>query len=109
MFLDESGVEAIVPRRDRSMRRKYDLAGNLSGGVIEADAFIFHSAANCFEDGEPAVAFVHVVDARRDAHGAECANSPNSEQQLLADTHTPVSSIQPRRKLPVLGGVSIDI
>ena len=52
------------PGGHRRVRGENHFARTRRHGLIEADAFVLHAAANRFQHRESAVAFVHVIDAR---------------------------------------------
>ena len=88
-----SATEAIMASRDRSMSSEDDFARDLAGGGRKVQAFFLHAVSNCLKDGETAVSFVQVKDAREDAHGLECAESADSEQQFLANAGATIAAV----------------
>ncbi len=94
MFLDQVGIEAVVPGGNGRVRRENNLARNARDGGVKPDAFIFHPHANGFEDGEGAVTFVEVKDARSNSESFQGAQSTHAEEQLLANANAQVASVQ---------------
>src|SRR5437868_12500416 len=94
MLLHQFGIEAVVTRGDGSMSGKHHFTGNPSHGLIEAETFFLHPAANRFQHRKPTMAFVQVQDPWSDAHGFEGTEPTDSKQQFLADSNARVSSIQ---------------
>ena len=78
-------------------------------GFVKAQAFILHAVANRFQHRESAVPFVQMKNAGRDAHGFQRAEAADAQQQLLPDADAPVSAIQPRSELAVLGSVAFHV
>ncbi len=109
MLFDQFGVEAVVAGGHRRVRGKDHFAGNAGHGLIEADALVLHAAANRFQNGKSAVAFVQVQNAGRDAHGSQRAEAADAEQQFLADTDARIAAIQPRGEFAILGRVAFDV
>ena len=109
MFLDELRAKAIVPRRHWRVRGKHHFPRNAVDCIVEPQAFILHSIANGFEDRKSAVPFVEVKNARRDAHRFQGTKTSHTEQQLLPDSDTRISTIETRRELDVLRGVPLYI
>ena len=60
----KSGVEAIVPGRHRRVRGEDHFARHARRGLLEAEPFFLHAAANGFQHRERAVPFVQVQHAR---------------------------------------------
>ena len=81
VLLDQAAVEAVVAGGHGRVRGEDGVLGDVAQGVVEAQAVVLHPLANRFERGERAVAFVQVVDARRDAqrrqrpHAADAGTS----------------------------------
>src|ERR1700722_13270457 len=100
-------MKTVVARRYRRMRREHHLAGNSGNGLIEADSFVDHTSPNGLQHREPAMALVHVIDARGNAHLAESAHPANAQQQLLANADTAVAAVQTRRQLAIFRRVSV--
>ncbi len=61
------------------------------------------------ERGERAVPLVEVKDARRDAQRRERADSANAKEQLLANAHALVATVQACGQLPILRLVAVDV
>ena len=109
MLFDELGAEAVVAGGDGCVRGEDDLAGDLTGGVVEVHAFFEHASANGLEDCEAAVAFVEVKDSGSDAHGLEGAEAAYAEEELLTDAGAAVSAVEARGEFEVFGGVAGDV
>ena len=52
---------------------------------------------------------VQVEDARHDVQSMQCLQAPDAEQELLADPHTYVAAVEPRRQSAILRRVALDI
>ena len=63
-----SGIEAVVTGGHGRVRGEDDFARNARHGLVEAEPFVLHAAANGFEHGKAAVPFVQVQHAGSDAH-----------------------------------------
>jgi hypothetical protein len=77
------------------MSCEYYLTSDSRDGLLEAYSLFFHALANGFEDGESAVAFIKVKNARRDAESLQRAQSAYSEQQFLMDTDPAIAPVEP--------------
>ena len=93
MLFHQVGIKPVVAGGHRGVSGENRFAGNAADRMIEADALALHPVANRFQNGEPAMAFVQVQNAGRDAHGFEGAEASDAEQQFLADPDARVSSI----------------
>ena len=109
MLLDQTRVEAVMAGRNRRMRRKHNFAGDARNGAVEIQAFLFHAVSNRFEDGKPAVPFVQVQNAGRDAHRFQSAEAADAQQQFLANSKAAIASVEPRSEFAIFGRVSFDI
>ena len=109
MFLDQLDVESIVSGGHRRVRGENHFARNTGSAALEVHTFFLHAAANRFEHGEPAVAFVQMQHAGRDAHRLQSAESADAEQQLLADSDAPIAAVKPRSKLAIFGGIAFHV
>ena len=78
-------------------------------GLVEAQAFVVHAVANRFQHGKPAVAFVQVKNAGRDAHRFERAEAADAKQQFLADSDARVSAVQTRSEFAVFGSIPFHV
>ena len=74
--------------------------------VVEAHAVVLHPRADGFQRGERAVAFVEVIDARRDAQRLQRPHAAHAGHQLLADARAVVAAVEPGGQLAVLGAVA---
>src|SRR5271169_5600825 len=106
MLLNQNRIEAVVTGGNRCVGRKNYFAGNPRNGSVEIQAFLLHAAANRFEDGKPAVPFVQMQNAWRNAHRLEGAEAAHAQKQFLTDSKAAIPAIEPRSELPILGGVS---
>ncbi len=109
VLVDESGGEAVVPGRDRRVRREDDLRRDAAERFPGVDAFDDHALADELERGERAVALVEMEHAGRDAERRQGADAADAEQQLLPDADAVVAAVEPRRQLPILGLVALDV
>ncbi len=109
VILDQPGIEAIVAGGHRRVRREDDFRRYARHGVVKPDPLFLHPIANRLEDGEGAVSFVQMKNARRDAHCRQRAETADSQQHLLPDAQAGVAAVQARRKLAVLGGIAFDV
>src|ERR1700680_1886383 len=102
MFFDQTCIEAVVTGRNWRMGREDNFAGDARNGTVEIQAFFFHPASNRFEDSKPAVAFVQVQNAWRNAHRLQGAEAAHAQQQFLADSKAVIASIETRGEFPIL-------
>ena len=109
MLLDQIGVEAVVTRRHRRVRRKDHLARNLARRGIKVDAFFLHTAAHRLEDGEAAVTLIQMQDSGSDAHRLQSAESANAQQQLLPNARTRVAAIETRCRVQILRRIARNV
>src|SRR5260370_8682641 len=91
------------------MRGEDDFAGDARGRALEVEALILHAVSNGLQNDKRAVAFVQMQHAWRKPQGPQSAKTTDAEQKFLPDSSAPVSAIEPRGKLAVLGGVSFHI
>ncbi len=108
VLLNQIGMEPVVTRRHRGVGGEDHFPGNLMGGGVEVQAFFLHAIANRLQHGEPAVAFVEVENAGRNAHGLEGAKTADPEQQLLTNAGASVTAIQARRQVQIFGCIARD-
>ena len=73
------------------------------------EPFVLHAAANGFQHGEAAVAFVQVKHAGRDPHRLQRAEAAHAQQQFLADAHAAVAAVQARSQFAVFGRVAVHV
>src|ERR1700676_2961719 len=106
MLLDQTCVKAVVTGGNRRMGRKDDFAGDAWNGAVEIQAFLLHAVSNRFEDGKPAVPFVQVQNAWRNAHRLQGAEAAHAQQQFLADSKAVIASIETRGEFPIFRRVS---
>ena len=104
-----SGVEPVVARGHRRVGGEDDFARHARHGLVEAEPFLLHAAANRFEHGESAVPFVQVQHAGRDAHGLQRAEAADAQQQFLADADAPVAAVQTRGQFAVFRSIAFDV
>ena len=109
VLLDEGRREAIVPGRDRRVRREDDLRRDAPERFPGVDALDHHPLADELERGEGAVSLVEVQDAGCDAERRERADAADAEEQLLPDADPVVAAVEPRRQLPILGLIAVDV
>ena len=109
VLFDELGAEAVVAGGDGCVGGEDDLARDLAGGLVEGDAFFDHAIADGLEDCEAAVALVEVKDPGGDAHGLECAEAADAEEELLTDAGAAVAAVEARGELEIFGGVAGDV
>ena len=109
VLLNQSGIEAVVPRGHRSVRGEHNFAGDSRNGGVKRDAFILHPHADRFQHGERAVAFVQMKHARRNPQGFQGAQSAHAQQQLLANADAQIAAIQPRGQFAILGSIAFHI
>src|SRR5260370_38771228 len=91
------------------MRGEDDFAGDARGRALEVEALILHAVSNGLQNDKRAVAFVQMQHAWRKPQGPQGAKTTHAEQKFLPDSSAPVSAVEARRKLAVLGGVSFHI
>src|SRR5260370_2573958 len=91
------------------MRGKNDFAGDARGRALEVEALILHAVPNGLQNGKPAVSFIQMQHAWRKPQGPQGAKTTHAEQKFLPDSSAPVSAVEARSKLAVLGGVSFHI
>jgi len=94
MLLDEIGVEAVVTRLHGRVRGEDHLARNAWHRRFVAQAFLLHAIANRFEHGESAVSFVEMQHTGSDAHGLQCAEAADAEEELLTNAHASVAAVE---------------
>ena len=109
VLVDEGGGEAVVAGRHGRVGGEDDLRRDAAQGFPRVDAFDDHALADDLERGERAVAFVEMEDARRDAERRQGAHAADAEQQFLPDADAVVAAVEPRRQLPILGLVALDV
>ena len=109
MLLHQLGVKAVVAGGHGGMSGENRFAGNAADGMIEADALALHAVTDRFQHSEPAVAFVQVQNAGRDAHGPEGAEAADAQQQFLADADARIAAVEPRGKFAVFGMIALDV
>ncbi len=102
VFFNQIGRKAVVAGGHRSVGGKDHFPGNLIGCGVEVQAFFLHAIAHRLQDRETAVPFVEVKDARRNAHGLQCAKAADAQEQLLPNTRARVSAVQARAQFQVL-------
>ena len=86
------------------MGGKHDLPGNPRHGPVKSRFPLPACGCECASRyGKPAVAFVQVKYARRDAHGFERTEAAYAEQQLLPDASARITAIEARGQLAVVG------
>ena len=80
VLIDQVGAKAVVTGGHRRVRGERHFAGYNGHGLIEADAFVRHACANCFQHRETAVSLIHVIHAGSDATWPEGAHAADSQQ-----------------------------
>jgi hypothetical protein len=93
VLFDQPGVEAVVAGGHGRMRREHGPLRHFAQRIVEADAVIVHSLANRFDRGKRTVAFVEVIDARRNAQGPQRPHAADAEHQLLANPRAMVATV----------------
>ena len=97
VLFDQSGVEAVVAGGHGRVGGEDGVLGDFAERFVERQAVVGHPLANHFERSECAVAFVEVVDARRDAQRAERLDAADAEHQFLADAGADVAAVEAAR------------
>jgi hypothetical protein len=93
VLFHQTPVEAVVAGGHRSVRRKRDLPSYAPRCRVKIDAFVLHAAADGFQHGEAAVAFVHVQHARRNPQGPQRTIAADAQQQFLPYAHAPIATV----------------
>src|SRR5207253_10510983 len=93
MFFNQAAMKAVMTSRDGRVCREDGLAGNLAQGIIESHAVVVHPLANDLQRSKRTVAFVQVIDARRDAQRSQCLHPADAENQLLPNARPLVAAI----------------
>ena len=109
MFFDQPAVKAIVSGRNGRVRGEDRPLADFPQRFVKRQPIIPHSLPDHFERHESAVAFIEMVDARRDSHGRQGANSTHAQHQFLAHASPLVAAIETARQFPVLGRVPLDV
>ena len=106
VLFDQVAVEAVVAGGHGRVRGEDGVLGHLAQGGVEAHAVVLHPRADGLERGERAVAFVEMIDARRDAQGLQRPHAAHAGHQFLADAGAVVAAVEPGGQLAVLGAVA---
>ncbi len=78
MLFDQAGVKPVVAGRNGCVSGEDHLAGNAGHGFVKAHTLVFHTAADRFQHRKSAVPFVHVKNARGDAHRFQSAKATDA-------------------------------
>src|ERR1035441_2153020 len=109
MLFDKGSVKAVVAGGHGGMGGENDLPRNATHGFVEAQPLVLHPVADGFEHYECAMAFIEVKNARRHAHGPEGPKTPNSKNQLLANSNVRVAAVELRGQSAILRRVALHI
>src|SRR5579859_958272 len=109
MFLDQPGVESVVPGRNWRVGGENHFARNPRYRSIEGDAFILHPHANGFQNRKSTVALVQMKHARSNSQGFQGAQAPNTQQKFLANADAQISAVQAGRQLTIFGRVALHV
>ncbi len=109
VFFHQPAVEAIVSGRHGGVSGKDGVLGDFAQGIVETLAVIVHSLAHRLERGEHAVAFVEVIDARRDSQGRQRSHAADAKHQFLANARAVIAAVQTARQLTILRAVAFHV
>ena len=106
VLLDQVAIETVVAGRHGRVRGEDRAMRHFAETDFEAHAVFLHPLADRLQRGKGAVAFVEVIDARRDAQGRQGADAAHARHELLPDADAVVAAVQPSGELAVLGAVA---
>ena len=109
MFLDQIGGKTVVTCRHGSVRGEHDFTRDASGRAVKIQALVLHAMSNGLQNRKDAMPLIQVQDSGSEPHRTQSTISPHAQQQFLTDSRTPVSTVEPRGQLAVLGSISFDI
>ena len=105
VLFHQPGVESIVARRHGSMGGKNHFPANERQGLFKGQALVLHAGADGLQQGKSAVPLVQVKNTGSDPHGFQGPDAPDAQQQLLANAHPPISTVQAGSQFPVFGSI----
>jgi len=93
VLFNQAPMKAVVPRRHWRVRREHHFARHPRQRLMKIQPLVDHAVANRFQHGKPAVPFVEMQHARRDAHRLERSETAHSQEKFLANAHAPVPAV----------------
>ena len=105
MAEDQVGREAVDAGRHGRVRGEDVRGHHVLAGFVKGVAGGVDVRANALQREEGAVAFVHVENVGRKAHGAQRADAADAEDDFLADARVTADAIKTRGQTTIVGAV----
>src|ERR1700730_10288455 len=109
VLLDEFRGKTVVTGRYGRMCGEHHLTRYAGSRAFEIQALILHAVANRLQNCKCAVSFIQVQDPGSHPHCTQRVETSYTQQQFLPDPGAPISSVEPRSQLPVLGRISFNV
>ncbi len=109
MLEHQARRKAVVAGGDGRVRREHGLERDLAVRREQGDALGGGPLARDLERSERAVPLIEVQHAGADTESVQHADAPDTEQQLLPNSHPLVSTIELRRELTAIGRIPLHV
>src|ERR1051326_6705283 len=109
MFLDQVWMKPVVACRHRSVCCENYFARYAPKRFVKSDAFVVHTASNCFKDCECTMAFVEMKHPGSDAHCLERSETADAEKKFLAYPNSSIAAVQAGCQVTVFRRIARDV